>query len=138
MNKYLLDTNIIIYNMKGLTQVVEFLKYLEEHQGNEIIYSIIVEAELFSFPNLTEQEKNFFEDLLTIGEVIEVDSKIARKAAELRRISWNLYNKKIKLPDAIVAATAIEYSAMLVTRNEKDFIHLLSHGLNLYNPVNPK
>lgn len=121
--------------MIGLTPVVEFLKHLEEGEGNVILYSTIVEAELFSFPNLTEQEKEYFEDLLTIGEVIEVDSSIARKAGELRIISQNFYSKKMKLPDAIVAATAMEHSAMLVTRNEKDFNHLIKNGLKIYNPV---
>ncbi|MCL5779525.1 MAG: PIN domain-containing protein [Firmicutes bacterium] len=65
---------------------------------------------------------------------MEVNSKIARKAGDLRNISRNIYKKKLKLPDAIIAATAIEYSAILVTRNENDFCHLLEHGLSLYNP----
>ncbi len=46
--------------MKGVTEVVEFLIHLEEEHGNEIIYSTIVEAELFSFPNLSEQENKYF------------------------------------------------------------------------------
>ncbi len=134
MTRYLLDTNIIIYNKKGLTPVVEFLTKLEQNPEVEIIYSTIVEAELFSYHNLTEQDKQDFEDALGIGEIVEVNSKIARKAGDLRNISRNIYKKKLKLPDAIVAATAIEYSAILVTRNENDFCHLLEHGLSLYNP----
>lgn len=39
--------------------------------------------------------------------------------------------KRIKLPDAIIAATAMEYSAVLVTRNTKDFTSL---GLKTFNP----
>lgn len=134
MTRYLLDTNIIIYNKKGLTPVVEFLTKLEQNPEVEIIYSTIVEAELFSYHNLTEQDKQDFEDALGIGEIMEVNSKIARKAGDLRNISRNIYKKKLKLPDAIIAATAIEYSAILVTRNENDFCHLLEHGLSLYNP----
>jgi len=134
LTRYLLDTNIIIYNKKGLTPVVEFLTKLEQNPEVEIIYSTIVEAELFSYHNLTEQDKQDFEDALGIGEIVEVNSKIARKAGDLRNISRNIYKKKLKLPDAIVASTAIEYSAILVTRNENDFCHLLEHGLSLYNP----
>ncbi|MEW6662538.1 MAG: type II toxin-antitoxin system VapC family toxin [Bacillota bacterium] len=93
-----------------------------------------VEAELFSFHDLTEQDEQQFEDALKIGEIIDVNSKIARKAGELRKISRNIYNKKLKLPDALVAATAMEHSATLITRNENDFNHLLNHGLSLYNP----
>jgi hypothetical protein len=39
--------------------------------------------------------------------------------------------KSIKLPDAIIAATAVQYSAILVTRNTKDFKAL---ALETYNP----
>ncbi|KKM10732.1 hypothetical protein SY88_11570 [Clostridiales bacterium PH28_bin88] len=132
--KYLLDTNIIIYNKKGLTPAVEFLAEIEENPEVEIIYSTIVEAELFSYPNLTAEDERQFEDALKTGEIIDVNSKIARKAGELRKISRNIYNKKLKLPDALVAATAMEHAATLITRNENDFNHLLNHGLSLYNP----
>jgi hypothetical protein len=39
--------------------------------------------------------------------------------------------KRIKLPDAIIAATAIEYSSILVTRNTKDFNSL---NLETFSP----
>lgn len=45
MNKYCVDTNIIVYTMKGLEPAVDFMK---KAQNNEIIFSVIVEAELFS------------------------------------------------------------------------------------------
>jgi predicted nucleic acid-binding protein len=38
---------------------------------------------------------------------------------------------RIKLPDAIIAATALQNSAILVTRNTKDFKTL---ALETYNP----
>ncbi|KYH32796.1 PIN domain protein [Moorella mulderi DSM 14980] len=65
---------------------------------------------------------------------MDVDSKVALKAAELRALSKKDYNRKLKLPDAIVAATALLLSAVLVTRNVEDFKHLRRHGLHLYNP----
>jgi predicted nucleic acid-binding protein len=52
------------------------------------------------------------------------------KTAEIRK----KYN--IKLPDAIIAATAIVYGLKLVTRNEKDFAQI--KGLNIINPFNIK
>jgi len=39
---------------------------------------------------------------------------------------------KIKLPDAVIAATALYYDLILVTRNEKDFEGI--KGLEIYNP----
>jgi len=73
-------------------------------------------------------------DVLDLGEIIEVNSSIALKAGELRRVSKINYKRKLKLMDALIAATAMEHSATLATRNEDDFNHLLNYGLNLYNP----
>ena len=69
-----------------------------------------------------------------IGITLLLNSEIALKAAELRALSKKYYKRKLKLPDAIVAATAFLYSAVLVTRNIDDFKHLLDHGLRLWNP----
>lgn len=54
-------------------------------------------------------------DFLTRFTVIELDEPIARRAAEIRRIT------RMKLPDAIIWATAQAVGLMLVTRNAKDF-----------------
>lgn len=50
--------------------------------------------------------------------VIELEQPIKLKAANIRKIH------KIKLPDAIIAATALIYNLTLVTRNAKDFEHI--------------
>jgi predicted nucleic acid-binding protein len=41
--------------------------------------------------------------------------------------------KKIKLPDAIIAATAMEHSAVLITRNTKDFNSLAFKTINPFD-----
>lgn len=64
-----------------------------------------------------------------------VTSELALKAAELRALSKKKYQRKLKLPDAIVAATALLNSAVLVTRNVDDFRHLQAEGLFLWNPL---
>lgn len=40
--------------------------------------------------------------------------------------------KKIKTPDAIIAATALAHEFVLITNNEKDFIHI--EELKILNP----
>lgn len=132
-NKYVVDTNIIIYTLAGVKAAVWAMKKLED-DDIEVYYSTIVEAELFSFHELTLKQKSKIRGILDIGEIVDVDSKVALKAAELRALSKKDYNRKLKLPDAIVAATALLLSAVLVTRNVEDFKHLRRHGLHLYNP----
>jgi len=131
LSKYCIDTNIIVYTMNGLKPAIEFMKKAQEE---EIIYSVIVEAELFSSAKLTDEDINDLRNILELGEIIEVNSSIALQAGELRRQSKELYNRSLKLPDALIAATSIEHSAILATRNEDDFIHLLDYGLALFNP----
>lgn len=131
--KYLVDTNIVIYTLKGEKEVVEAMESFED-ETIELFYSTIVEAELFSFHQLTENQKIKIRKLLDLGEIIDVDSDVALKAAELRALSSKQYNRKLKLPDALIAATALLTSAVLVTRNVDDFNHLLNYGLNIWNP----
>jgi len=57
-----------------------------------------------------------------------LDEEIAGKAIQLMR------EQRIKLPDAVIAATSIINNFTLVTRNIKDFISI--EGLHVYNPVN--
>ncbi|MDF2922255.1 MAG: hypothetical protein K0R57_1169 [Paenibacillaceae bacterium] len=69
-------------------------------------------------------------------EIIAVDEIIARKAAELRR-AWKMHTgKALKLPDALIAATAIENDAALISNNDRDFNFIKEyHGLNYSNPI---
>lgn len=76
-----------------------------EDETTELCYSTILEAELFSFYQLTENQKFKIRQLLDLGEIIDVDSEIALKAAELRALSSKQHNRKLKLPDALIAAT---------------------------------
>jgi predicted nucleic acid-binding protein len=55
-----------------------------------------------------------------------LDEEIIQRAIQLRQ------RKSMKLGDAIIAATALEYGVPLVTRNEDDFKHIA--GLQLINP----
>jgi predicted nucleic acid-binding protein len=58
--------------------------------------------------------------------VIELEQPIKLKTAELRK------THKIKLPDAIIAASALIYNLTLITRNTNDFKKI--EGLKVVNP----
>ncbi len=132
-NRYIVDTNIVVYTLQGIKNAIEAMEKLEDN-NIEVYYSTIVEAELFSFHELTKEQKVKIRSILDLGEIIDVDSEIALKAAELRALSKKHYQRSLKLPDAIIAATAFVYSSVLVTRNVGDFEHLLNHGLQILNP----
>ena len=61
-----------------------------------------------------------------IGDIRVPTSEIAERTIAIRK------NLRIKIPDAIIAATALEYSLQLVSRNEEDFSQI--QDLKLVNP----
>jgi len=111
---YTLDTNIIIYFLKGESKVKRFLRG-ETLKGSRFFISAISEAELFGYPELTFEEISKIDDIFKTISVISIDSQIARLAGFFKR------KYKISLPDSIVAATSYLTNTVLLTRNIKDF-----------------
>ena len=62
-----------------------------------------------------EDDDSLTRGFLASFEVIAVTETVAERAVKLRR------EKRMKLPDAIILASAIEYGLLFVTRNTKDF-----------------
>lgn len=109
-----LDTNAVIYYLKGdaaASAVIEPL--ISVH--TTIFVATVSELELFSLPSITPEETAKINALLPTFSLITLDSHMARRAAELRR----LY--RLKTADSIVAATALFTNSTLLTRNVKDF-----------------
>lgn len=79
---------------------------------SDAAYSSITRAELYSAPGVDE---NGLDRVLDLFEEIAVDRSIAEEAGRIRRIT------RVKLPDALIAATAIQSKRTLVTRNLRDF-----------------
>jgi predicted nucleic acid-binding protein len=119
---FVLDTNAIIYYLKDEQSAVKVIDKI--FAQNSIVYiSVITELELLSFSNLTTNELNKIEEFLQIVAIVPLDSRLARMAANLRK----LY--KIKTVDSIIAATSLYTGSALVTRNIKDFQKII--GLKL-------
>jgi predicted nucleic acid-binding protein len=58
--------------------------------------------------------------------VLNITPKVIEYCVNLRKM------KKIKTPDAIIAATALAHNCILITNNEKDFANV--EGLSITNP----
>lgn len=109
-----LDTNAIIYHLSGEIKVSDFLSAaIERHEI--IIVPTIVVVEFLSFPAVTQIQANQFNVFLSQVQVASLELPIAQLSARIRR------EHKMHLADAAIAATALSYSASLVTRNTKDF-----------------
>jgi hypothetical protein len=123
MSHYLLDTNILIYYFNGnMEPVVKDKVSLLIRESFQI--SIISKMEFLGFPfNLQERQKA--EQFIEWATIKALTDDVVQSVIDIRK------EKSIKLPDAIIAATAVQYSAILVTRNTKDFKAL---ALETYNP----
>lgn len=90
------------------------------------VFSVITEIELLSWSTTSQADLTMLHEFIRDAVVIELDSRIKYKTAGLRKMY------RIKLPDAIIAATAIVFDATLRSRNVSDF-----KKINGLKPVNP-
>jgi len=110
--RYLLDTNAVIALLQSNNQL---LKHLQNAQWIGI--SVITQIEFLAFSGLGDEDKQLFRQFLQRIDVIE----LAPTQKELINLIIELRQQyRIKLPDAIIAATAVQYEASLVTA-DKDF-----------------
>jgi predicted nucleic acid-binding protein len=80
-----------------------------------ILGPTIVIAEMLSCPKLTDEESMIIKGFVFNFEIILLDFSIAEIGGMLRS------KYKIKLPDAIIAATTIYYILLYLTFNLRDF-----------------
>lgn len=123
--KYLYDTNIFIYYLAGDETVTKFFSN-DFLQSNYVVTSPIIRIELLCFSSLSEPEAEAIEDLLSQFDSVPISRKVENQTISLKR------KHKIKLPDAVIAATALCQEAVLVTRNIRDFQNIVE--LKLENP----
>lgn len=105
-NKVILDSNIIIYLSQKKLSLDEVFD-----QDSEYAISIITYMEILSFNFRSSKEEQFIKELLGFFEVIDIDHTIANRVIELKKV------RKIKLPDAIIVASALLYNSTLYTND---------------------
>lgn len=117
MGSVVLDTNIVIYFLDG--------KLLNPLPTGDILVSVITEIELLGFHGLTPESESAILSLLRLANCIGIDDSVKEEAIRIRR------SNRLRLADAIIAATAIVSNAILLTLDS----NLLSlPGLNVSAP----
>lgn len=102
--KFLFDTNVIITFLND-----DKIRPSDKHLKVDFLISVITELELLSSSNLTKSEENTINNLLKDTVIIEIKKKVKAKTIVLRR------KYGLKLPDAIIAASALVYKIPLVS-----------------------
>jgi len=120
--RFVLDTNAIIFLTTSGNMIPNELK--SELNGADILISVITEIELFAKPDLpSDKEKDLHVFLSDKISIIGLTDEIKMKVIDIRR------NTKLKLPDCIIAATAIVLNATLLTSDVK-LLRLEWQGFN--------
>jgi predicted nucleic acid-binding protein len=107
--KAVFDTNILVDYLNGITAASRELEHYEE-----IAISIVTWMEVLAGADDAEEEA-ITREFLSRFKVQPLEKAVAERAIKIRR------QHKLKLPDAIIWATAKELGRILVTRNTKDF-----------------
>lgn len=120
--KYLIDTNTAIdYLNNKLPDNKAAL--LEEDRLN---ISVITRMELLAWRNASPKQIVTLQDFISSTYVYDLDEPVILKGIEIRK------NYLVKLPDAIIAATALVHNYTLFTRNISDFKNI--KNLKILNP----
>ena len=120
--RYLIDSNVIIDFCNGKLSF-NGRKFLETI-GPEI--SIITNIELFATKNISEQEHSLLEKFVAITTIHPVSAELVKTTIDIRQIY------KVKLPDAIIAATSLVHNLTLVSHNIADFARI--NNLEVIDP----
>ncbi len=126
--KHLWDTNTAIYYLQQQFPP-EGEKFIDDLLKNEQpVISAIKKIELLCWNTTTEKDLKILQNFVNDGIVIELEQAIKLKTAEIRK------THRIKLPDAIIAATALVYDLILLSRNVTDVRNI--DGLKILDPWN--
>lgn len=123
--KVVVDTSILIDYLRGGKKWETFIKEIDN--GTELLLPTIVIFELFSGSSTKSLAKRFdIIDLLKQFRQIDLDEAIAKMAGELYRD----VKQTLEVPDYIIAASALQMNAEVVTLNKKHFEQI--PNINLY------
>jgi hypothetical protein len=101
-----IDTNICIYLLNGDAVLAELL------QDQHIYLSIITEMELYAYHGDNSSALRILNNFLQSVSVINIDEKVKLSTIEIRK------KTKLKLPDSIIAASALTYNLPLITADK--------------------
>lgn len=124
MEKYLIDNNAIsgffsaLLNQNGMA-------FLANVIDETPVISVITEIEALSWISQDKAKERTIKEFIADATVLALSPEIVAECVRLRR------SRKIKTPDAIIAATALVYDLTLIS-NDKGFENI--PRLNLIDP----
>ncbi len=116
MSRFLLDSDVLIWHLRGREEVTEMLRELQKFEVPAC--SALSVLEVLLGVKIGEEEKT--DRFLRSLRIFDVDREIASKAAQLIR-EHKGKGMTMDLPDAVIASTCILHNLILVTYNTKHY-----------------
>lgn len=118
--RYFLDTNAIVALLAGNRALLELLNH-----ADHVATSVICELEYLALPGLPDEDRELFEQFrakVQITDLCSGDLPLRTQILQLRS------GKKMKLPDAIIAASALNQNCILLTEDKLLLGHQAVHS----------
>lgn len=125
--KYLIDTSAVVKYLDNILPQ-EATSFMDKLVDEDSKVSFITKIELLVWDPPNSNDIEVREKFLAGSEILYVNEDIISKAISIRR------KTKIKLPDAIIAATAMANNFILLSDNDKDFNKVKPLGLKYMIP----
>lgn len=111
---YLLDSNVVVHYLSNALPR-KSIAFINQFIDDSCYISVITQMETLGYNFKTQIDKNTTEIFIENTIVFDINIEVVRKTIAIRK------SRKIDLPDAIIAATAIVNDYILITHNTKDF-----------------
>jgi len=120
--RYLIDTNVIIDNFGNkLSEKAKTLLY-----SIDLTVSAVTKIEVLGWINATKEQLHPLYDFMEIANILPINEAVIERTIAIKQV------KKIALGDAIIAATALVYDLVVISRNTADFKNI--DGLKVIDP----
>jgi len=113
-DQYLIDTDVLIEYLRGSDRAAEYLETLE----GDLILSAISVAELYSGVKGSD-EMDALDQFMLAFQVASIDDRLAKEGGLMRK-KYHL-NHGVGLAEALIAATAFDKGAKLITFNDRHY-----------------
>lgn len=127
--RYLIDTNAVVKYIQGLYDAdTRALLYQKTDEGTAVYLSFMTKIELLAYnpqttsPAISAYQENVVK-FIANATILMLDDEIVQETIRIRKTT------RVKIPDCIIAATAIKQDMVLISSNDSDFSKIVSLGL---------